>query len=156
MTKTLKTAPVRREVTVKTGRDRAFRLFTERMSDWVPPAHSLLEGRPRRIVLEPGEGGRWYETAPDGARHDWGHVRAWEPPGRLVLVWQLGRDFRFDPGIETEVEVRFEALDAGRTRVMLEHRGLDAYGAAAEEMRATFDKPNAWADWMAGYAALIG
>ena len=41
-------------------------------------------------------------------------ITAWEPPARLVFV-----DHR-----DTEVEVRFEAIDGG-TRVTLEHRGLD-------------------------------
>ena len=54
-------------------------------------------------------------------------------------------DWRYDPEINTEVEVRFIAEGETRTRVELEHRGLvEAYGDKAEEMYGSFDAPGGW------------
>jgi hypothetical protein len=40
--------------------------------------------------------------------------------------------------------VSFVAEGPDRTRVELEHRGLDAFGERADEMRDTFDSPGGW------------
>jgi hypothetical protein len=47
--------------------------------------------------------------------------------------------------------VRFVAEGPDRTRVELEHRGLDAYGDATEQMRDQFD--SGWPGILAGFAA---
>jgi hypothetical protein len=52
--------------------------------------------------------------------------------------------------------VRFTALDAGTTRVDLEHRGLDAYGADALAMRDTFSSPGGWNGMLEHYAQVAG
>jgi uncharacterized protein YndB with AHSA1/START domain len=57
-------------------------------------------------------------------------VLVWEPPHRLVYLWHL----RFDRSDATEVEVTFEAAAEG-TAVVIEHRGWERLGAAAEERR---------------------
>lgn len=44
----------------------------------------------------------------------------WEPPRRFVLEWRLPEPEAHE---KTEVEVRFEAFEAG-TRVTVEHLGL--------------------------------
>ena len=59
---------------------------------------------------------------------------AWEPPGRLVLAWNiLERE-----AVSTQVEVRFTAED-GRTRVDLEHRGWEAVEDEAVAKRENYD-----------------
>ncbi|HZN48836.1 MAG TPA: hypothetical protein VFB71_14520, partial [Ramlibacter sp.] len=63
---------------------------------------------------------------------------------------------QFDPSIETEVDVCFTALDARTTRVDLEHRGLDAYGADAAAMRETFSSPNGWNGMLEHFAQVAG
>ena len=68
----------------------------------------------------------------------------WEPPARLVLAWQLTADWKFDPSLITEVEVRFIADGANKTRVELEHRNLERYGERADGLRATIDSPEGW------------
>jgi uncharacterized protein YndB with AHSA1/START domain len=68
----------------------------------------------------------------------------WEPPHRVVLIWQLSAEYAFDPDLHTEVEVRFEPEDGGATRVELEHRGLENYGDRTEHMRDTFGSPDGW------------
>jgi uncharacterized protein YndB with AHSA1/START domain len=144
---------VRKTVTVAAPRERAFAVFTEGMTGWWPIATHTIGAVPiDAVVLEPRDGGRWYERGVDGSECDWGHVRAWEPPARIVLVWQLNAGWRFDPAIDTEVEVRFVAEDESTTRVELEHRGLEAFGPATEEMRGAFDSPGGWGGLLATYA----
>ena len=62
-----------------------------------------------------------YDAA-TGDAFEVGRVRVWEPADRLVFGWRQGN---YEPDQFTEVEVRFEPSDRG-TRVILEHRGLDA------------------------------
>jgi uncharacterized protein YndB with AHSA1/START domain len=145
-------APVVKAVTVPCAPDRAFRLFTEGMGRWWLPSHSLAASGQDRVVMEPRTGGAWYELGRGGERCDWGRVALWEPPGRLVLVWQLSADFTFDPQLRTEVEVTFTP-DGPGTAVRLEHRLLENYGPAAGRMAQVFDSPNGWGGLMAAYVA---
>jgi hypothetical protein len=47
--------------------------------------------------------------------------------------------------VDTEVEFRLIEEGRGRTRVELEHRGLERYGDAAPMLHAIFDSPEGWA-----------
>ena len=78
-------------------------------------------------ILEPHEGGRWYERGADGSECDWGRVLVWEPPHRLVVTWQINGQWQYDPDPEhaSEIEVRFTADGPGQTIVELEHRLLE-------------------------------
>ncbi len=82
-------------------------------------------------------------------------VTAWEPPGRFAVTWQIGADWRFHPDLVTTVTVRFEPESPDRTRVVLEHSGLDAYGDAAATMQTTFEDEGAWTATLAAYAARV-
>ncbi len=59
----------------------------------------------------------------------------WDPPTRLVLSWQLSSEWAYDADVWTELEITFSPEGPDRTRVELEHRGLDAYGDRIEKMR---------------------
>jgi uncharacterized protein YndB with AHSA1/START domain len=83
-------------------------------------------------VIEPHAGGRWYERDEGGKETQWGRVLAWEPPQRVLLAWQINSQWRYDPGLSTELELIFEAQAGGGTRVTLEHRNLERFGADAE------------------------
>jgi hypothetical protein len=61
-----------------------------------------------------------------------------------VLAWQIGADWKHDDALSTEVEVRFVALGPALTRIELEHRLLDRFGAAAGGMRDAFDSDDGW------------
>jgi uncharacterized protein YndB with AHSA1/START domain len=135
---------VRKNVVVNAPRDHVFRTFTERIDTWWPRPHHIGGKEPFTAILEPRAGGRWFERAHDGSECDWGRVLAWEPTGRLLLSWDIGADWQYQPGLGTEVEVLFTAEGAGRTRVVLEHRKLERYGDKAEAMRALFDSADAW------------
>jgi uncharacterized protein YndB with AHSA1/START domain len=152
MTTTITPAPVVKTVTVPVSPDRAFRLFTEGMARWWLPSHSLAASGQDRVVIEPKSGGAWFEVGKAGERCDWGSVALWEPPARLVLVWQLSAAFAFDPDLRTEVEVTFTP-DGRGTAVRLEHRMLGNYGPAAGQMAAVFDSPDGWGGLMAAYVA---
>lgn len=142
MTRTVTIAPVRKSIAVAAPPEAAFRLFTEGMHRWWPPAHTINPVPRADIVIEPNPGGRWFERGTDGSECDWGRVALWEPPARLILIWQLTQEWQFDPALETELEIRFTP-EAGGTRIALEHR-LEGYGDAAEAMFGVFDAPNAW------------
>ena len=145
---------VRQSVLVQAPPERAFEVFTAGMQTWWPLESHHIGTRPATaVVIEPRAGGRWFERGDDGSECDWGEVLAWEPPHRVVLVWRLSAEFAFDQTIHTEIEVRFEPQDGGSTRVTLEHRGLDAYGERAAEMRETFGSDDGWNGLLRRFAA---
>jgi activator of Hsp90 ATPase-like protein len=144
---------IRREVIVDIGQARAFELFTADMTSWWPAEHHIGSAPIEQIIVEPHTGGRWYTRHQDGTESSTGFVTAWEPPARMVVTWQIGADWAYHPDLVTTIEVRFESLGDDRTRVVLEHRDLEAYGADAVAMHKTFDDPDAWTKTLATYAA---
>jgi hypothetical protein len=143
-------APVQAAVTVNVGQQQAFEYFTANFADWWPvEGHSILEGC-KGAALEPREGGRWYEFG-DSGECDWGRVIAWEPPGRLLLAWQLDHTWTYDPDFLTEVEVRFIAEGDATTRVEVEHRNMDRFADPA--VREAFASANGWTGVLAAYVA---
>lgn len=149
-------APIVRTLTVAATPERAFEVFTAGMAGWWKADYHLGEQPLVDVVVEPRAGGRWFERDAAGTECEWGHVIAWEPPGRLVLAWQVGADWAFDPALVTEIEVRFTAETgpdgAPATRVDFEHRGLEAYGDQAAEMHASLAGPDGWGGLLDGFA----
>jgi uncharacterized protein YndB with AHSA1/START domain len=132
----------------------AWRVFTERMGTWWPLAvYKIGKVNAVDAVIEPRVGGRWYERGDDGSTCDWGSVLVWEPPSRLVLSWDVSADWQYDPELKTEIEIRFIAVGEDGTRVELEHRKLDRYGARRDEMRRIFDTEGDWGRLLAMFAA---
>jgi uncharacterized protein YndB with AHSA1/START domain len=134
----------------------AWRVFTEQIGRWWPLAHYKI-GKANAVdaVLEPRAGGRWYERGEDGSTCNWGSVLAWEPPARLLLSWDINADWQYDPVLKTEVEIRFIAQGAQITRVELEHRKIDRFGARRDEMREIFDKTGDWGQLLGRFARLV-
>ena len=146
---------IRRTFTVRAPQERAFEVFTTGMGTWWPrDGHTFAQGE---AVMEPRPGGRWYERAADGTEYDWGQVAEWQPPGRVLLLWQLDAEFTFDPDTAhaTEVEVRFIAEGSGATRVEFEHRGFEVHGAAGEDMRAAVGGPEGWTQPLAAFERAV-
>lgn len=137
-------APVRIAIVVDVPREHAFTVFTERFDAWWPRGHHIGAAAMAAAVIEPREGGRWYERGIDGSEAVWGSVLAWEPPARLVLAWQINGQWEYDDALVTELEVTFTAEGEGRTRVELEHRYLKRFGADADEMRGQFSGEGGW------------
>jgi uncharacterized protein YndB with AHSA1/START domain len=144
---------IRREVVVDVGPARAFELFTRDMTAWWPARHHIGSAPIEEILIEPRTGGRWYTRHQDGTETDNGTVAVWNPPGRLVITWQIGSDWKFHTDLVTIVDIRFEPLGDDRTRVKLEHRDLEAFGADAAKMKDVFSEPDAWTGTLAAYAA---
>ena len=144
ISKTIVPAPVRKSVRIGAPPERAFKVFTDGIGRWWPKTHHIGAADFDALVIEPKAGGRWYERGVDGSECEVGKVLVWDPPARLVLAWQLTADWKFDPGLITEVEVRFIADGANATRVELEHRDLERYGERADGVRATIDSPEGW------------
>src|SRR4029450_4631445 len=97
--------PILKTIVVTVSPERAFQVFTEEMSTWWPLASKHIgkvDGK--TVVMEPFVGGRWFEQGVDGSECDWGRVRIWDPPRRLVLSWEISSDWRQDPSIQTEGE----------------------------------------------------
>lgn len=143
---------IRREVVVSASQRHAFEVFTARMTDWWPSDHHIGSAPIEEIIIEPREGGRWYTRHADGSETSTGYVRAWEPYERVALTWQIGPDWRYDPKLVTTVELRFIEEGSTRTRVELEHRDLENFGAEAPRMREIFSDPGAWERMLASYA----
>ncbi|MEU7786239.1 SRPBCC family protein [Amycolatopsis sp. NPDC049159] len=121
---------VRAAISVDVPRERAFRVFTERFDEIKPREHNLLAVPIERTVLEPRAGGTVHDVGTDGSRCAWARVLACEPTDRLLLSWDISPRWQLesDPGHTSEVEIRFIADGAERTRVTLEHRHLDRHG----------------------------
>lgn len=144
MNRTITPAPVRREVTVKAPPARAFEVFTASIGSWWPKSHHIGPGEPETVVIEPKEGGRWFERQTDGSECEIGRVMVWDPPARLLLAWQLTPQWTYDANLVTEVELRFVPLADGSTRVELEHRNLERFGDGAEAMRQNINSSGGW------------
>ncbi len=110
---------------------RAFAAFTGEIGDWWADSEAFrfTPRSPGRLSFEPpgadGQGGRLIETLTSGKVFEVGQVRLWAPGERLVLSW---RQAAFGPDHMTEVDIRFEPVDAAgaETRITVEHRGWDS------------------------------
>src|SRR5579872_6101873 len=121
-------APIVKTLTVQAPPERAFAAFTGRMGAWWPKGQTVGAKPHAEVVMEPRAGGRWFERDAEGAETQWGKVLAWEPPGRVLLAWQLNGQWAFDPDFVTELELTFTPARAGGTEVRLEHRNLERFG----------------------------
>jgi hypothetical protein len=146
-------APVNRSVVVKADVERSFAAFTGRMGRWWPRSHSIASTPMADVIVEPRAGGRWYERSGDGAECEWGKVLLWEPPGRLILAWQLDANWKYDPALVLEVEITFTALQGGVTRVDLEHRNLERYGDKAAAVRDAVGSDRGWLGILKSFVA---
>lgn len=154
MSRTLTVAPVRKSVRVNAPPARAFEVFTAGFGRWWPRSHSVSASPLTDAIIEPRVGGRWFQKCEDGSECEWGRVLTWAPPERVVLAWQLDPDFKFDPNVITEVELRFIA-EAGGTRVELEHRYLERFGERGQELADKVGAPNGWTELLQLYAASV-
>ena len=148
---------VRRSVTVPVPPATAFAVFTERLGDFKPPEHNLLQVPIAETVLEPRVGGAILDRGVDGSECRWARVLAFEPPTRLVFSWDIGPTWQIetDPARTSEVEVRFVADGEESTRVELEHRHLDRHGPGWTSVRDGVDADQGWPLYLDRYAALV-
>jgi uncharacterized protein YndB with AHSA1/START domain len=148
---------VRRDITVQAAPEKAFRVFTERFDSWWPRSHHIAEPEMAEAIIEPREGGRWYERGVDGSTCDWGEVLTWDPPHRLVLSWRIGGDWQLesDPAAASEIEVTFTPEGDG-TRVQVEHRHFERHGATAAALAEGVGGDGGWNGLLKRYEEALG
>jgi uncharacterized protein YndB with AHSA1/START domain len=130
MTTPAQDTTVRSEIVVDAPIERAFDLFTTKFDRIKPPEHNMLGVDIAESVFEPRAGGRVYDRGVDGSECQWARVLAFEPPNRIMFTWDISPYWQIETDLDkaSEVEVRFIAESATRTRVELEHRNLDRHG----------------------------
>jgi len=148
---------VRHDVVVNAPLDRAFRVFTERFGDFKPREHNLLSVPIAETVFEGRVGGHIYDRGEDGSLCKWARIVAFEPPNRVVFTWDIGPTWQLetDHSRASEVEVRFTAESAERTRVELEHRHIERHGEGWESVAAGVDGDAGWPLYLGRYAGLF-
>ncbi len=134
--------PVMKDVLIPVSAEVAFKRFTDDLRSWWPMAtHSVsgenckdvrfdfrseADGEPQSRIL--------VEEDAEGTIHTWGIVGHWDPPRGFIMSWHPGRG----PEEAQEIEVSFEP-EAEGTRVRLVHRGWEALGERAAEVRERYD-----------------
>jgi len=148
---------VRHAIVVDAPIDRAFRVFTEDFDRVKPREHNMLAVDIAETVFEPRIGGRVYDRGVDGSEFQWARVLEFEPPNRLVFSWDLNPQFQIESDVDktSEVEVRFIAESAERTRVELEHRNLDRHGDGWEGTRGAVGGEGGWPLYLQRFAGVI-
>ena len=148
---------VRKQIVVEAPVEKAFAVFTERFGDFKPPEHNLLGAPIAETVFEPRVGGHIYDRATDGTECHWARVLVYEPPDRVVFSWDIGPAWQLETDLQnaSEVEVRFVAESAGRTRVDLEHRNIDRHGPGWESVADGVGDDQGWPLYLARYANLF-
>jgi uncharacterized protein YndB with AHSA1/START domain len=144
-------------ITVAAPIERAFAVFTEDFGAFKPREHNLLGAEIAETVFEPRVGGHVYDRGVDGSECRWARVLAYEPPDRVVISWDISPRWQVetDPERTSEVEVRFVAEGADRTRVELEHRHLDRHGDGWEAVREGVDSDGGWPLYLRRYAEVV-
>jgi|SRR5579864_3803591 len=124
----------------------AFSVFTDGIGSWWPPEHHILDGELAEMVFEPRAGGHVYDRATNGTVCQWARVLEYDPPHRFVISWDISLKWQLETDAArcSEIEVRFTAEGATRTRVELEHRHLDRHGDGWEQMRDAVGSPDGW------------
>jgi uncharacterized protein YndB with AHSA1/START domain len=148
---------VRTSIVVQAPIDRAFRVFTEDFGSFKPPDHNLLDVEIAETVFETRVGGHVFDRGVDGSECRWARVLAYEPPGRVVISWDISPQWQIEPDLEktSEVEVRFISEASDRTRVELEHRNLDRHGAGWDGTRKGVGGDQGWPLYLQRFADLI-
>ncbi len=138
--------PVVRSAWVNRPLEEAFAVFTDQIGAWWPlPTHGLAS-----VAGSVGfSDGALIEQAAYGTQITWGEVLEWDAPNQVVLAWHPGQE----RSEASEVEVAF-VPDGEGTRVVIEHRGWDGFGADAMKRRKGYAGPNAWGHVLDHYADL--
>ena len=145
MTENVEQNVIHKTVTVQCSPATAFRIWTEKISQWWPKRHSMSGDLETAVFIEGVVGGRIYEETSDGTTYVWGEVVAWEPPHYFAYNWHLGSDAQHP----TRVEIRFTPLGAGGTRVVVSHRGPELIGSLWHRRKNAFN--NAWEEVLSSY-----
>ena len=123
--------PVRKSVRLEAPIAHAFQVFTSGLTRWWPPNHGIGKKPIAKVLLEPRLGGHWLEISEDGTETEVATIIHWEPPHRLIMLWQVNAQWKPDSTMQSEVDVRFTAETPNATRVELLHHKFESMGAEA-------------------------
>jgi uncharacterized protein YndB with AHSA1/START domain len=142
------------KITIDVPIDRAFDVFTNSFDSWWPREFHIGQPDMAEAIIEPREGGRWYERGVDGSECNWGRVLVWEPPHRLVVTWQINGEWQFDPDPSraSEVEVLFNAVGPDKTTVELTHQYIDRLASSQVIYGAINEGIGSWSELLALFA----
>jgi uncharacterized protein YndB with AHSA1/START domain len=133
-------SPVRKSVRVKAPIAHAFDVFTSGLTRWWPHNHGVGKKPIAKVLMEQRLGGRWLEISEDGTETAVATIGHWEPPHRVVLIWQVNAQWKPDAAMKSEVDVRFTAEGPDTTLVELVHHKFETMGAeAGASMRKDVD-----------------
>jgi uncharacterized protein YndB with AHSA1/START domain len=133
-------AAVHKSVRVKAPIQRAFDVFTTGLMRWWPLDHGIGKKPIAKVLIEPRLGGRWLEISEDGTETPVATITLWEPPHRLVMLWQINAQWKPDTAMKSEVDVRFIADGPDATLIELVHHKFETMGAeAGASMRKDVD-----------------
>jgi uncharacterized protein YndB with AHSA1/START domain len=137
--------------------EEAFSGFTARLGDFKPPEHNLLGVPIAETVFEAHVGGAIVDRGVDGSECRWARILAFDPPTRVIFSWDIGPTWQLetDPDSASEVEVRFVAESADRTRVELEHRHLDHHGPGWQSVHDGVADDQGWQLYLDRYVSLF-
>jgi uncharacterized protein YndB with AHSA1/START domain len=155
VTATAPIPPITGNATVTLPVKDAFRVFTEEFTAWWPHQYHIGQADVAEIVLEPREGGRWFERGVDGSECDWGRVLVWDAPHRIVFTWQISGTWQFDPdpAHASEIEVLFTADGDEQTHVQVEHRHFERL-VGGEGVNGAIRGGGGWKQLLEGYATV--
>ncbi|MFW0797244.1 SRPBCC family protein [Gordonia sp. CPCC 205515] len=148
---------IRQSTTVPVPPAQAFAVFTERLGDFKPPEHNLLNVPIAETVLEPREGGAIIDRGIDGSECRWARILVFDRPDRIVFSWDIGPTWQIesDPARTSEVEIRFVPEGDSATRVELEHRQLDRHGPGWESVRDGIGGDAGWPLYLQRYRDVV-
>jgi uncharacterized protein YndB with AHSA1/START domain len=149
---------VRSSIVVEVPIEKAFRAFTDDFDRIKPREHNMLSVEIAESVFEPSVGGRVFDRGVDGSECQWARVLAYEPPHRVVISWDISPRWQIETDRDrtSEVEVRFSAESAQRTRVDVEHRYLDRHGDGWEGLREGLGGGDGWPIYLQRLANVLG
>ena len=140
--------PIQKSVRIECSVEHAFRVFTEKIHLWWPGPYRAASDEKASVELEPRVGGLFYSLSEDGSRKEFGTIRTWQPPYKLVFSWAIGQS----EDLETEVAVQF-SKEGDFTLVELKHKEAMSKNNAWSETSPGFLK--AWSAVLPAYETYI-
>ena len=123
--------PIVKEVVVGVNAVSAFALFTDRVAQWWPVDLHSVDGSAGQGLRFDERG--FVETLSNGRETEWGAIRVWDPPHRLLFTWHPGAAAE----LHTLLEITFTPAPAG-TLVRLAHTGWETLPLPRQSGRANY------------------
>jgi uncharacterized protein YndB with AHSA1/START domain len=158
MTSPAQDTAVTTKIVVDAPIERAFDVFTHNFDRIKPREHNMLSVDIAESVFEPRVGGRVFDRGVVGSECQWARVLAYDPPERIVFTWDINPYWQIEADLDktSEVEVRFIAESAARTRVELEHRNIDRHGDGWEGTREGVQGDQGWPLYLQRFVTVVG